>query len=88
MASCTMETSDNGALDGYWQLASVDSLPDGPSVDTRDMGIFWSVQARLLRMTSGVMVLPDVFFRFDHRGDSLLLSHPVLNNRNIGDSLL
>ncbi|MDY2692200.1 MAG: lipocalin-like domain-containing protein, partial [Prevotella sp.] len=26
VSSCDMETSDNGDFDGYWQLASVDTL--------------------------------------------------------------
>lgn len=88
MASCTMERSDNGDLDGMWQLTSLDSLNGGASADMRERGIYWSVQARLLEMRSAYDEAVNVFFRFEHRNDQLLLSQPVENNRDVGDNLL
>ena len=31
-AACDIHTSDNGDLDGYWQLRSVDTLSTGCSI--------------------------------------------------------
>ena len=46
--SCTLETSDNGDLDGFWQLSLIDTLSSQNSVDMRDSGYFWAVQHNLL----------------------------------------
>lgn len=80
--SCEFVTSDNGDLDGFWQLRSLDSLSNGHSADMRRNGVYWGIQVDLLEArTEGT----DVFFRFSHDGDSLLLRNPFLNNRDSGD---
>ena len=33
LASCEIETSDNGELDGFWHLERIDSLEKGKTVD-------------------------------------------------------
>lgn len=81
-ASCELETSGNGHLDGFWQLCALDSLHNGKSVDMRQNGVFWAVQANLLEARSPAA---NVFFRFSHAGDSLLLSSPYINNRDSAD---
>ena len=48
ISSCTLDSSDNGALDGYWQLSSIDTLANGHSVNMRDSGIFWDYNFNLL----------------------------------------
>ena len=47
-AACDIHTSDNGDLDGYWQLRSVDTLSTGGTCDMRDSMRFWSFQANIL----------------------------------------
>lgn len=84
IASCTMERSDNGDLDGFWQLTQVDSLANGRSADTKESLVFWSVQKDLLQVSAEGYA--KVVFRFDHTGDSLSLSSPRENDRTKGDT--
>lgn len=83
--SCELETSDNGDLDGMWQMHSVDTLATGGKADTRSLGIFWAVQMRLLEMVDTKGVTYKTFFRFEYTGDSLLLSDPYIDNRDSND---
>ncbi len=82
LGSCTLETSDNGKLDGLWQLYSLDSLATGASADMRGSHVFWAVQHRLLEARNKET---QVLFRFNNTGDSLLLSDPYINNRDLSD---
>lgn len=84
MASCELETSDNGDLDGYWQLTTIDSLAADTSVGAKDMQVFWAVQSDLLQATK--MGGDRVLFRFQNTGDSLFLSDPRTNDRTLGDT--
>lgn len=86
--ACTMETSDNGDLDGLWQLYATDSLDKDASTDMRQSGIYWAVQARLLELRDVNMVLPPVLFRFENTGTRLILNHPIVNVKQLGDSLV
>lgn len=93
LMSCTMETSHNGDIDGFWQLTTVDTLSSGRSVDVKENGVFMAVQANLLEFRRPLedsisMKYISVFFRFEHADGLLILSNPVANNRPIGDSLV
>ena len=88
LTACTIETSDNGSLDGFWQLAQVDSLHNGIVVDMRSSNIFWAVQAKMLEVRQADRIKGNVIFRFQHIGNWLILSEPVVNDREIGDSIL
>ena len=88
LASCTFEASDNGALDGYWQLTQTDTLSNGRSADMRESGFFWAVQHRLLEVRNTRQGMLPVFFRFELRDGLLMLSHPVGDLRAIGDSTI
>ena len=88
MTGCTFETSDNGSLDGYWQLTSVDSLANPSSTDMRESGFYWAVQARLLEVRNVKTSLVRVFFRFERTDGKLILSNPVASERLEGDSMI
>lgn len=104
LSSCEYEMSDNGKLDGYWQLAKVEALndtakekyklsenlQDGNAVsgDVRSSRIFWSFQVNLLQISDQNFVLPWYLFRFEHQGDSLRIYNPYLLNRDAGDQSL
>ena len=45
LASCELETSDNGKFDGFWHLERVDTLATGRSLNLQQKRIFWGVQA-------------------------------------------
>lgn len=86
LTACDFETSDNGDIDGYWQLCQLDTLTGG-STDMRHSLLFWSVQARLLEIHNNQETLKSILFSFEQNGDSLRIWNPVFNDRNISDSL-
>jgi hypothetical protein len=93
-ACSNFETSDNGSMDGFWQLTQIDTLETGCSQDVRERLIFWSVQANIIELSDrhtderlGAKNEP-VFYYFDYSGDSLKLlaePRPIVNNRRISD---
>lgn len=86
VVSCDLETSNNGDLDGLWQLRSVDTLSTGASGDMRESGVYWAFQFDLMEAQ---MVSEDgIFFRFTITADSLLLSDPYIDKRDSSDIAL
>lgn len=82
LASCTLETSDNGKLDGMWLLTTVDTLSTGGSANVRESLITWSFQVKLMYLhhPQGRMV-----FHFQHDDNWLILKDAVLDDRMKGD---
>lgn len=80
MAACHFEMSDNGDLDGFWQLYSVDTLASGQSADMRQSGIYWAVQLRLLAIEAKDQNI-RFLFRFSHEGSTLRLYDPRVDYR-------
>ena len=67
LTACTLETSHNGALDGYWKLSSIDTLSTGGINDLTDASIFWSVQKNLLTVRDNNDVAEKEYvFSFNH----------------------
>lgn len=50
LASCTLETSDNGDFDGFWHLEQVDTLATGKSANLSNRRVFWGVQYKLINV--------------------------------------
>lgn len=92
MAACSdFHSSDNGKLDGFWQLTQVDTLTSGRSEDVRPKQIFWSVQANLLKMADLHAMLDKyhgIFFRFEMEEARLRVYNPVIDMREAGDSIV
>jgi len=87
--SCELNTSNNGPLDGYWQMTRVDTLDNGHSADVRSRLIFWAVQADMLEMRSQFdLEQVPVIFRFELNADRLRVYSPVADNREISDSIV
>lgn len=84
--SCTLESSDNGKLDGFWHIESIDTLPAGGHADLSGQLLFWSFQHHLMELNDRNYALPRVMMRFSHRNDSLVLSEPRINDRMAGDT--
>lgn len=78
LASCTMESSDNGKLDGFWHLEQVDTLATGGKADLSDKRIFWGVQHKLISIKD--YDAESFYMRFQQTGDSLILSSPYINH--------
>lgn len=86
--SCTIETSDNGDLDGYWHLEGIDTLPDGGHADLQEQRLFWSFQHHLMELVDRDRQYDEVILRFSHTDDSLIVSEPRFNDRERGDSAI
>lgn len=83
--SCDIETSDNGDLDGFWHLDRVDTLSTGGRADLSNKYIFWSVQKDLINTVDRHDSAGDYLFRFEHKGKTLRLYDPHVNDRMNGD---
>ena len=89
IASCDIRTSDNGDLDGYWQLRSVDTLTTGGSCDVRDSLRFWSFQGNLLHVRDNRDTsIHPVFMRFNISDEKMTLSNPIIDLRDSSDLVL
>ena len=91
MACIEFHTSDNGILDGFWQLTQIDTLANGHSEDMRARKIFWAVQADLLRMEdqhSDFDKYYSIYFYFELKNNSLRVYNPVVDRREISDSIV
>jgi len=87
LVGCTLDTSNNGDLDGNWQLMRVDTIGGG-TTDTKNWQIFYAIQFRLLDISaysypaggSGGFI-----FHFDYTADSLKLSTAVTDGSEMYD---
>ncbi|MBQ9637334.1 MAG: lipocalin-like domain-containing protein [Prevotella sp.] len=91
LASCglvELEHSENGKLDGYWHLTTVDTLATGGSLDLRQERFFWIVQGTVFQAFS-----PDLsngngqryVSHFTYEGDRLTLEKLFFDDRPNGD---
>lgn len=76
MSSCTLETSDNGDLDGFWHLEGIDTIPTGGYRDMTNDGLFWAVEHKMLQLRGGNSTFS---LRFSNMSDSLLLFDPYIS---------
>lgn len=88
VAACEIHTSENGDLDGYWQLHKVDTLANGSSCDMRDSMKFWSFQVRLLHLRDNNKKIRNVFMRFSIDDSRMILSEPIIDLRDSSDIIL
>jgi hypothetical protein len=87
-ASCSVERSDNGQLDGFWQLKTVDTLSTGGVADMRESQMTWAFQGGLVEFRHAPNRDKDYYMSFVHKGDSLLLFGAYHLLREQGDTLL
>lgn len=90
-ACSDFHTSDNGNLDGFWQLTQTDTLANGRSEDMRQRMLFWSVQADLLKMQDlHTLTAPyvGIYFHFELKDGMLRVYDPVADVRSISDSIV
>lgn len=81
LASCELETSDNGKFDGFWHLERVDTLATGGSLNLQQKRVFWGVQAKLI---SARDIDKDqnhgYYLRFRQTTDSIITHTPYKDN--------
>ena len=80
-ASCDIETSDNGNLDGLWHLERVDTIATGGSADRSNEYTFWGAQLRLMyTYDSNNSNVGSFYLRFSQTADSLIVEKAYINH--------
>ena len=81
LASCEIETSDNGDFDGFWHLERVDTLATGGTTDLSKKRVFWGVQYKLISVydidKEGTF---GYYLRFKQTRDQIVTYSPYKNN--------
>lgn len=80
-ASCELESSGNGNMDGYWRLSAIDTLQTDGSKDMTQSGQFWAVQGSFFQIGNTIM-------RHRRESDSLFLYDMRIHDRELGDTLI
>ncbi|WP_027451006.1 lipocalin-like domain-containing protein [Xylanibacter brevis] len=89
LAACDWESSDNGNLDGFWQMTDVDTLATGGHENVKEQALTWSFQGCILEVRQATHKgTPIYIFKFSHEGDVLKTFNPYLNNRDMEDPLV
>lgn len=79
-SSCELESCDNGKLDGFWHLESIDSLENGKTVDMSKLHVFWGIEYKLIAATQYDNNTERMFFRFEQTSDSLKITQAFINH--------
>ncbi len=85
LSSCSLRMSDNGDLDGNWQLTAVDTMATGGVRQMKESGTFWAFQFDMLQLRNGINIID---MRFNHDGDALIVNDPYIDDRPSGDQKL
>lgn len=81
LASCNVETSDNGPLDGFWHLERIDTLATGGTTDYSSGYVFWGVQKDLIYIKdSSNGSIGAYYLRFNQTHDSLHITKIYLDH--------
>ena len=83
ISACDVESSDNGALDGFWQLAYLEE--GGERVDMRQSGITWAFQGELLELRDVTKVNQTFLLSFEHGSGTLRVYAPFFLDRDNDD---
>ena len=85
LTSCDVESSDNGQLDGFWQLRAADTLATGGHSDLTGLSLTWAFQGRLLELRDLHGQRTDIVSSFSHEGNTLRLFDACIVDRDKGD---
>jgi hypothetical protein len=93
LASCELETSDNGDFDGYWHLVGVDTLANAKHKDLSQQRIFWAVQFHLIQLRGADRKDEggngrEYYEQFKLDQSQLTLSNPHEKDREAGDPVI
>ncbi len=72
LTACSSESSNNGDLDGFWQL-------------TGRPGLTWSFQGKILELRDVNQVHHDLMAKFRHEGNLLIVYDLRVLDRDAGD---
>lgn len=91
LSSCDLEHSDNGDLDGFWHLESIDTLANGHTADLSRQRVFWGIEYKLISARASDANVSRMYYRFDQTSDSLKITQVYIdhghqdNGENGGD---
>jgi hypothetical protein len=68
--------TDNGKLDGNWQLRQIDTLATNGTCNMSYSSIYWGMENNLLQVRDIDDNNLRILFRFNHQGDSLFIFDP------------
>ena len=87
MTACDVETSDNGDLDGFWQMTEMHAayFSSMEGKDMRESGLTWSFQGKLLELRDATGHQQDIVMSFEHKGSELRVYNPYFVERDSGD---
>jgi hypothetical protein len=90
LTACDVDGSDNGNLDGFWQMTSREDVFCGTmgKVDMRNSGITWSFQGSILELRDVKKVNQDIIASFERNGDVLKLNRFYFVDRDNGDRMI
>lgn len=78
-SSCEIERSDNGNLDGFWHLESVDSLENGQRADYSHRRAFWGIESKLVYAYDADLLI-NYYCRFTQTQDSIMITKVYLDH--------
>ena len=84
LASCDLETSDNGKLDGQWHLIQIQDLTTNQTQDLTQQYYYWQFQGKLLQLRN-TETHEQYLLRFQHDNTTLRTYEPYIYNREEGD---
>ena len=89
MTSCDKETSDNGYLDGLWQMTLMQNkTTDVAKSDMRSSGITWAFQGHILELRDLKNGNQDIIMSFNHNGNKLKVFAPYKVDRDSDDIII
>lgn len=84
--ACEIHEYDNGDLQGFWHLESIDTLHSGGKNDLSQKRLYWTFESKLLELQDKDHLATGLFFLQEHDGDSLYLSKPFTTDNLHDDS--
>lgn len=89
LVSCgdLLEHSQNGKLDGYWKLTTIDTLATGGQKSVSEQSLFMAVQGKIM-MLNDRNNGDEYVFQFNHADGHLKIFDARQSNRGKGDPLL
>ncbi len=83
LCACEFHTGDNGDLDGFWHLESIEDLQTGEVQYVGEQKLFWSYQVSLMFLRGAST--GEYYLRFQHSNDTLTIYEPYENNQHSGE---
>jgi len=85
LASCDIDSSPNGKLDGYWKMASIDSIESGNILNLDNELYFWAFQNKLLQLVDRGHKNATFLLRFEKSGKTLTVTDPYRHKSQLED---